>query len=65
MAQSPYLLPDSIIAAGGLYGSLAALADDPAAPDGSWMTVTPQAGLWLADSSTITADSGTYTADAN
>ena len=61
----PTLLPSAIVSQSGLYGSLAALADDPASPDESWMTVTPQAGLWLADSSTITADAGTYTADAN
>jgi hypothetical protein len=61
----PTLLPSAIVSQSGLYGSLAALADDPASPDGVWMTVTPQDGLWLADSSAVTADSGTYTADAN
>jgi hypothetical protein len=62
----PTLLPSAIVSQSGLYGSLAALADDPADPDELWMTVTdPDPGTgWRADSSTITADSGTYTADA-
>jgi hypothetical protein len=36
----PTLLPSAIVSQSGLYGSVAALADDPADPDGVWLTVT-------------------------
>ena len=36
----PTLYPSAIVSQSGLYGSLAALADDPADPDASWMTVS-------------------------
>lgn len=35
------LLPDAILAQSGLSGTVAALANDPASSDGSWLTVTP------------------------
>jgi hypothetical protein len=41
----PTLLPSAIVSQSGLYGSLAALADDPGDPDELWMTVTPQSGI--------------------
>jgi hypothetical protein len=36
----PTLLPSAIVSQSGLYGSIAALADDPASPDDTWLTST-------------------------
>jgi hypothetical protein len=41
----PTLLPSAIVSQSGLYGSLAALADDPADPDELWLTVTESEGV--------------------
>jgi hypothetical protein len=43
----PTLLPSAIVSQSGLYGSLAALADDPASPDSEWLTVVePTGAAW-------------------
>jgi hypothetical protein len=55
----PTLYPSAIVSQSGLYGSLAALADDPADPDSDWMTVTEQTGtVWY-----VRPKGGTYGAE--